>query len=252
MTTTRFSGADWASELREVIVVGVGGIGSWTTLNLARIGHNITIIDPDTVDETNVKGGQMFQANQVGNSKVNAVVNICQQFGSTAFIDGINKAYTNEIGASDIMITGLDNMKARRQVYEVWKKNTLRREDKEECLLVDGRLTMEMFEIFAIKGDDLKAMELYEAKHLFSDEEAADLDCTTKQSTFAAMSIAGFITSTVCNFLTNKKLKSDLRDVPFYQRMYFPMMMYTSSAVPEESKEEAVVESVTSKTEEIP
>lgn len=224
--TTRFSGAEWADQLRVITIVGVGGIGSWLAFNLSRIGHELIIIDPDTVDETNVYGGQMYRSGDVGNTKVGSVRSICREFGTGSYIQILPEYFQPDLLETSIVITGLDSMAPRRQVYEAWKANM----DhglfvREESLLIDGRLTMEMYEILAVQGTRKDQMEIYDKEHLFTDEEAEELDCTTKQSTFGAMGIAAAMTATLCNFLTNVKIGDpDFRDVPFYNRMYYPLM----------------------------
>lgn len=227
--TTRFSGADWADQLHPIILVGVGGIGSWLALNLARIGHELYLIDPDTVDETNVTGGQMYQQTQVGTTKVAAVHQLCRAFGAVTQITALPQLYTADLGATDIMITGLDNMKARKEVYEAWKAHVCGKETMEErakCFFMDGRLTLEMYEVLTLQGHKADQLERYERDFLFDDAETVELDCTTKQSTFGAMGIACRMTATLCNWLTNQKLDMEFREVPMYQRDFFPIFEY--------------------------
>lgn len=228
---TRFSGAEWASELRRVVIIGTGGIGSWVSLSLSRIGHSLILIDPDFVDETNVQGGQLFATQQVRLAKAEAVVETCRRFGCVAPIDPIVELVSRDlISGENIVICGLDNMKARRQVFEAWwaECTGMSPERQREAVLIDGRLTMEMWEVFTIPFSDTALLERYEKEHLFSDDEAQILDCTTKQSTGAAMGIAGAITFSLCNHLTNIKLDDDFRSVEFYQRMHYPIQQYTT------------------------
>ena len=239
---TRWSGADWASEKENILLVGVGGIGSWTALNLSRIGHSLYIFDPDTVDATNVSGGQMYKREDIGTHKVYAVRDICRELGSSSAIEGMDYEYDEESEALPITITGLDNMKARKNVFNVWKSQLTNEEiEKKHCLLIDGRLLMEQMEIFAIRGDDEKAIQEYEQKFLFDDSEAAELECTAKQTTFAAMIISGLITATLCNFLTNKKMGVDFREVPFHQKLFLPLFMHSTK---QEATEEIRIEGV--------
>jgi molybdopterin/thiamine biosynthesis adenylyltransferase len=242
MRTTRFSGAEWATELRPILVIGAGGISSWTILNLSRIGHELYIVDPDTVDETNVTGGQMYRTQDIGKSKVAAVTTLCREMGCVNPITAFPEYYSKEHGMVDICITGLDNMKARKLAFDLWEAHLEESDVKtEECLFIDGRLTMEMHEVFTIQGSDKTARENYR-KALFTDEEAMELDCSTKQSTFGAMGIASLITATLCNWLTNRKLDLDFREVPFYQRTHYPMMQQKlEMPVQQESLEQKIV-----------
>lgn len=254
--TTRFSGADWGDQLRTVNLIGVGGIGSWTALNLARIGHELYLIDADSVDETNVTGGQMYRNTDVSKTKVSAVETICREFGCTNPIYGLADWYKGEELYETfertegfeffpkIIVNGLDNMKTRKQTFEDWKKycDICTEEENKQNIFIDGRLNCEMWEIFTMRGDNKRAMAKYAEEYLFSDAESPDLDCTNKQSTFGAMSISASITATLCNLLTNEKLGVEFREVPFYQRSYFPLF---------ESRKEVVSEAVEIKSETI-
>lgn len=222
---TRWSGADWATEQKEIFLVGVGGIGSWATIALARLGHTIYPIDGDVVDESNVEGGQAFGRQHLGATKVGAIQQVCREFGCGNEIWITPEMYDGEEhGATAIMICGLDNMKARMDVFDRWKKEF---KDDKDAVFIDGRLTLEMMEVFTIQGGNKEQIEEYENEHLFSDAEADLVDCTAKQTTFSAMMIGGLIASTLTNFLTNRKLGEELREVPFYQRLVLPLMQQT-------------------------
>lgn len=223
---TRFSDLDWASEIRNIFIVGAGGIGSYTIFNLSRIGHILYICDFDTVDETNTIGGQLYRTKDINKLKVVAISEICEEFGCINSIDPIQHKYDEELGMTDICITGLDNMKARKEVYYAWKNHLYESVHPEDCLFIDGRLIAELSEVFTIKGDDGEGMKDYEENWLFEDSEVEDLSCTAKQTSFMAMNIASLITATLCNFLTNRKLSVDFREVPFHQRFYSPLLDY--------------------------
>jgi hypothetical protein len=225
--TTRFSGADWSTELKNIYLIGLGGIGSYVAYNLARIGHNLILIDGDVVDTTNVNGGQLYRAKDVGKNKVDCIQEICREFGAIGSIDPYAENYEPEgFDSNDIVICGLDNMKARKEVFSTWIEHVDKLDNPENCLLLDGRLLIENMEIFALRGDDYDSRAKYEKEHLFDDSEVADLDCTSKQSSFGAMTIAGLMTATLCNFLTNRKLGMEFRSVPVHQKLYLPLFKH--------------------------
>lgn len=238
---TRFSDAEWATELEEIMVVGVGGVGGWTAINLARIGHNLYLIDPDCVDEGNVTGGQPYRTQDIGELKVEAISRICRDFGTISPIYSVNEYYSEDVGITNIMITGLDNMKARRDVFDAWTNHLGRLaaegDNLNECLLIDGRLSLELVEILTVQGNNEEQIAKYKEEYLFSDEEAQELPCTAKQTTFGAMTIAGLITATLCNWLTNRKLGMEFRNCPLYQRFYLPLLDYKQINIEEYAKE---------------
>jgi hypothetical protein len=57
----------------------------------------------------------------------------------------------------------------------------------------------EEYQILCLRGDDETAIDLYEQKYLFSDEEADIGDCTLKQTSH----FAGQIASKMVEYLTN-------------------------------------------------
>ena len=223
LRTTRFSGLEWAEELKRIVLVGAGGIGSWTALNLSRIGHDLELIDGDSVDETNVHGGQMFRTKDIGKKKVSAVLEICREFGCINDISAIDSMFEEDWDTNPITITGLDNMKARKLVFDRWVEQ---HGDNKDALFIDGRLLAENMEVLAVQGGNEDQIANYKSEYMFTDDEVDELDCTTKQSTFSAMGISSLITATLCNFLTNRKLDFEMREVPFYQRLFYPISKY--------------------------
>lgn len=226
----RWSGFDWADQQQTIMMIGVGGIGSWTALSLSRIMHKLYLVDDDMVDETNVQGGQMYRQSDIGHYKVQAVQQICRDFGCVNSISCLATKWDEGLGMTDICITGLDNMAARKQIYEAWKQRVNSSNAASKCLFIDGRMAGELYEIFTLQGDKPEQFEEYE-KWLFEDSEVEDLDCTMKQTTFVAMGIASAITSTLCNFLANKKSEMEYKEVPFHQRFYVPALQYDTRNV---------------------
>lgn len=232
----RWGALDWADQQKEILIIGQGGIGSWLTLSLSRICHSLVTFDGDNVDVTNVEGGQLYRVRDIGKKKVHAVADICREFGCVNSITTVEEMYTEEYGAINITLTGLDNMKAREISFNAWKKHVerLSEEERGQCLFVDGRLLAEVMEVITIRGDKPEQMEEYIEKYMFDDNEVPDLDCSAKQTTFAAMGIASLMTATLCNWLTNQKYGMDMREVPFYQRMHLPLMAQKhSNQIPE-------------------
>ena len=85
---SRFSDAPWMKNIQEHIVVigGAGGIGSWLTLLLSRMGSEIVVYDFDKIEEHNI-GGQWFKKEDIGNTKVNALRNNIRNFSNIDISD---------------------------------------------------------------------------------------------------------------------------------------------------------------------
>lgn len=232
----RFSGADWYGERRDIMVVGQGGVGSWLSLCLARIEHTLYLIDMDRVDNGNVQGGQMYRTADIGSYKSDAIQSICRQFGCSSNINSCPFEFTEELGCFPVIVTGLDNMLARKLVFKQWRAQLDKKENKEDYILIDGRLNLEDYEILCVQGNKPEDIEKYEREYLFDDEEVAEADCTSKQCTYTAMGIASFMTAILCNWLTNRKLGVEFRSVPFHSRVYYPAMLLNV-----ENKEEVLI-----------
>lgn len=68
-----------------ILVFGLGGVGSWVVEMLARIGvGNIIIVDDDVVDLTNIPRQAMFTFNDIGNNKVAVAKRYIASFSKTS------------------------------------------------------------------------------------------------------------------------------------------------------------------------
>lgn len=217
-TTSRFSSAIWADKIKEqhIILAGIGGIGSWTALLLARLSPaSIHIYDPDTVERVNMSG-QLYTIYNVGISKVDSISFIMRDFSSFYNTFTHRRRYEDNDLTSNIMICGFDNMKARKLFYNKWKRRVINSDDLiDKMLFIDGRLAAEEFQVFCIKGDDDYNMKQYEDKWLFDDSEAEATLCSYKQTSHCANMIASVIVNLFVNFIANQCEPLIDRDVPF-------------------------------------
>ena len=216
-STTRFSSALWFKEIQNKVIVlaGIGGIGSYVSLLLARMKPKALFLYDDDVVETVNMAGQLYSINDVGKKKVDALADICSSFALYNSVFAIPEKFTLESEASDIMICGFDNMAARNLYYHKWINhiNSLDDERKKHCLFLDGRLAAEEFQVFCITGDDTYNQELYETKYLFDDEQADATVCSYKQTSYMANMIGSMIVNLFVNFVANEV--GGMRDLPF-------------------------------------
>lgn len=216
-STTRFSSALWFKEIQNkvIILAGIGGIGSYVALLLARMKPKaLFLYDDDEVETVNM-AGQLYSINDVGKKKVDALADICSSFALYDSVFAIPEKFTLESEASDIMICGFDNMEARKLYYYKWANHIKELDDdrKKHCLFLDGRLAAEEFQVFCITGDDTYSQELYRTKYLFNDEQADATVCSYKQTSYMANMIGSMIVNLFVNFVANEV--GGMRDLPF-------------------------------------
>lgn len=207
-TYLRYSGAPWFSAMRSltVSILGVGGIGSWTTLLVSRLApYTIYIHDFDTVDNVNL-GGQLFRSSDVGRYKVDAIKLLTSQLSPTIGIcPVVGRARVYRIHGN-IIVSCFDNMRSREEIF-----NGLLARPNLPSLFIDGRLNAEEFEVYAVKLDNQQEIDAYKTT-LFKDEESESAICSYKQTSFAASMIASVITNIIVNFEAKHYVVDNIAD----------------------------------------
>ena len=80
-----------------VILFGIGGVGSWAGECLIRTGiHHLTIVDCDRVAESNINRQLPATMSSVGEWKVDALASRLKEINPDAEIKCIKEAYTSE------------------------------------------------------------------------------------------------------------------------------------------------------------
>lgn len=217
LNTVRFNDAEWFNKIQQttVTIAGCGGIGSWTSLLISRLNpYKIRLYDNDNVEEVNL-AGQLFDKNDIGNSKVYSCINTINRFSDFYRAYGNNSRLTSDILISTEhlrnIICGFDNMVSRKEIFEVWYKNY---KGSSESIFIDGRLNAEDFQIFCITGENADAAFKYKEHYLFSDNAVEEAPCSYKQTSFCASMIASLITNLFVNHIANL-VSGDFRCLPF-------------------------------------
>ncbi len=219
-TTSRFSGAEWYSEIQKqrIIVAGCGGIGSNLLFQLARmVPANLTIYDDDTVERANM-AGQLFSYADIGKHKVDAMANTIVLYTAMHQINALSSRFTAYTEAGDIMMCGFDNMAARKTFFEAWCRHLdeIPEDRRSKCLYLDGRLSIDTLQIFCIRGDDNYNKNRYKKEFLFSDYEADETVCSMKQTTYLACMIGSLMVNLFTNFVANTIDPVIPYDMPFF------------------------------------
>lgn len=116
----RLLGADAVDLLqtKRVIIIGVGGVGSWCAESLVRSGiRHLTIVDSDRVCVTNCNRQLMATTKTIGMVKVEALKNRLLELNPHAEITALQKLYSEESAESfhletyDYVIDAIDSLK---------------------------------------------------------------------------------------------------------------------------------------------
>lgn len=218
--SVRFSEAPWYKPGIPVIIGGAGGIGSWLALALGRQEATICIYDFDTVDETNM-GGQHFTTQDIGENKAEIVARDIKKYCNVHNTISMGQ-YTEESMTGPIVFAAFDNMKARKILFDKWADF---QKIKNKGIFIDGRLLAEGFKIFAVTADKIDRYREY----LWDDNEIPDVPCSYKATTHCSMTIAGMMTATYNNYLTNVVYNANVREVPFLTEVELPLLMINKS-----------------------
>lgn len=90
----------------EVIIFGLGGVGSWCAEGLVRSGvRKLTIVDSDTVNPSNVNRQLMATVPNIGRSKAQALRERLLEINPDAEITAVDSVYSAET-ASDFHLDG--------------------------------------------------------------------------------------------------------------------------------------------------
>lgn len=229
-TTSRFSDAIWYNKIQEKVITlaGLGGIGSYVAFLLSRMKPRaIYLYDDDEVEAANMSG-QLYGKQDFGHKKVNAMATMVSNYADYGSIFAMPEKFTYDSEASDIMICGFDNMKARQTFYDMWLSHLVQIpfEQRKNCLFIDGRLAAESIQVFCITGDDDYNQSKYKKDWLFTDIQADVTMCSYKQTTFCANMIGSIMTNLFVNFCANECNPLIPRDLPFMtsyeaETMYF-------------------------------
>lgn len=216
--TVRFSGASWYEWVKElqISLIGLGGIGSWTIIHLARLQPaELNCFDPDTVEEVNL-AGQLYANNQIGISKIAITRTLAFLYGGYSTTSEANFSQSRVTADTElfpICISGVDNMAARKVIFYNWKK-TYETSDQ-HALFIDARMSAEQYQIFSFDNQDKNAIKRYEKEWLFDQRESEAITCSFKQTSYCAGMIGGMIINVLINHISNWHTPVPMRNAPF-------------------------------------
>lgn len=176
-----------------VAIIGVGGIGSFACLALAKMGcEKISIYDFDSVDEVNMNS-QLFRFSDIGKPKVEAVRDIVKDFTGvipTCYNGKVTK-HTNV--SADIIVMAVDSMSARSEIL-----------DGVKCkYLIDTRMSAEKYSQYTVNMRSTDSVSSYR-KTLYTDAESIAERCTAKSTIYTTLTASSMVCKVVKNILAKE------------------------------------------------
>lgn len=162
-----------------ITVIGCGAVGSYTILQLAKMGFsNITVWDFDKVSIENMSC-QNFGRHQIGRAKVHALESTVLEWAGIQ-IKTHNKKWVGS-RLTGLVLACADSMAVRRQIFEHCRDTKLK--------MIDSRMGAEQIMLYTI---DPQYDDWYE-RTLYSDDDAVQLPCTAKATAYCANIISGLV-----------------------------------------------------------
>lgn len=128
--TTSYSAAEQIALLAaNVMVIGLGGLGGQTSIQLARMGvGRLTMVDCDTFDETNLNRQMLSHIEVIGQPKASVAYKIIAAINPAVQIEVRHKAWESDMAdlsllrGHDVCVDCLDNLKTRMLLARACKE----------------------------------------------------------------------------------------------------------------------------------
>ncbi len=130
----RLYGAGSLDRIRaaHVLVVGIGGVGSWVAEALARSGiGKLTLVDLDDVCESNINRQIHALDGQIGKSKIEAMAERCRLINPECDIRAIHTFFTSKTAASvfdteyDYVMDAIDSVNHKCALIDLCKRQDI-------------------------------------------------------------------------------------------------------------------------------
>ena len=108
-----------------VLIIGAGGLGSIASIYLTTSGiGQITVVDFDTIDESNLPRQILFKADDLGKNKALITKKRLIEYNSEAIINSIDKKLSEDemnkvISHVDIVIDATDDLESRLMINKI-------------------------------------------------------------------------------------------------------------------------------------
>lgn len=181
-----------------ITIIGAGAIGSFAALSLAKMGFtNLTVIDFDDVDIVNMSC-QFYGFQDIGKPKVDALKhNIEAMTGGHTKVMAINEKWEGQTFPG-IVVSAVDSLETRKAI---WEAHLFSFQTK---YIIDPRMGAEVASLYVMNPHNDRDRKTY-PKSLTSDDEAVQLPCTQKSTTYTAIMLGSLVSQSIrdCLMSTN-------------------------------------------------
>jgi len=170
-------------------VIGAGAVGSYTALILGKMGaQEITIYDPDRVEETNISN-QLYKHDDIGKNKVDVLESLLKEHTETE-IRKVPQKFNNLV-SHGIVISAVDSMESRKDIWDNIK-------DQRFKLYIDSRMGGLTGVVYPVYPGDSSFDQKLEGTRV-------DLPCTGRGISYTSSGISSFIGILVKKFLNGQE-----------------------------------------------
>jgi len=186
-------------------IIGAGGIGSWTTLALSKMGcNNLVVFDHDKVELHNTPS-QLYTSDQIGQMKTAALKETILKLTGQNIISVSTKFEDWDIQQTvnpKIIINAVDSLEARRSIWAMLKNVKPMPFD----VFIDARMAGEFLRILCVSPLNDYSLNQYE-KGLNSIVKPHEEICTARSIVYNVFSCAGIIANYVKRYVKGEPIE---------------------------------------------
>lgn len=171
-------------------IIGVGSLGSYIALTLAKMGaKKLVLYDDDAVEIHNLPI-QFFRGKDIGKKKVDAVRDICEEYTPNGIeIESHAEKYSSQRIDTAIVVSALDSHTARREIIKSLVEQA-------PALYIDVRMGGMVGVVYFVSPSSVPDDYIQSLVG-----EGEELPCTARGIVFNALFAGAVVTSQIRNWL---------------------------------------------------
>ena len=176
----------------KVTLIGAGGIGSPTGINMGKMGiGTLLVYDGDKIEPHNMPN-QMYMLEDNGKNKAVALQENIGRYSDMTKVIPKSEMYDGQ-PLQGVVISAVDDMDVRKMIFTHVKQ-------QKPVGYVEARMGAEFMRIYTLNPNE--DCSWYDSQ-LYTNEEAMDLPCTATAIMYNVFVMGGLISSQVKKILTN-------------------------------------------------